>query len=149
IMERKPRDPREEILSRKSLVYAIGVGAIMCVGTLALFIYGLNLYPPDPELAGPRTIAFTVLMMFQMFSVLNFRSERNSLFEIGVLTNKHLIGAVFSSILLQLAVIYVPFLQGVFGTVPIGLFEWLLIILVSSSALVIVEIQKLIVRKRS
>lgn len=149
IMERKPRDPREEILSRKSLVYAIGVGAIMCVGTLALFIYGLNLYPPDPELAGPRTIAFTVLMMFQMFSVLNFRSERNSLFKIGVLTNKHLIGAVFSSILLQLAVIYVPFLQGVFGTVPIGLFEWLLIILVSSSALVIVEIQKLIVRKRS
>ncbi|MFX0067783.1 MAG: calcium-transporting P-type ATPase, PMR1-type [Promethearchaeota archaeon] len=149
IMQRKPRDPREEILSKKSLIYAIGVGAIMCIGTLALFVYGLNLFPPDPEFRGSRTIAFTVLMMFQMFSVLNFRSEKNSLFKIGALTNKYLIGAVFSSILLQLAVIYVPFLQGVFGTLPIGLFEWVLIVLVSSSVFIVVEIQKLIVRARS
>jgi Ca2+-transporting ATPase len=90
-------------------------------------------------------MAFTMMTMFEMFNAFNCRSERYSIFQVGPFGNIWLILAVFSSILLQAAVLYIPFLQTIFGTTGLSLSEWLLITAISSSALIVVEIGKQLV----
>jgi Ca2+-transporting ATPase len=147
-MRRKPRDPRENILNKQTLTVALAYGAVMCVGTLGLFIYylfiinGFSLPADDPALDLPRTIAFTTLMFFQMVSVFTFRSEYKSIIKEGPLRNKYLILAVALSIVLQLLVIYVPILQLAFRTTFLGPIEWGLIIPVTLSILVFSELYK-------
>jgi len=78
--------------------------------------------------------------------VLNCRSEKNSLFKIGIFSNKYLIGAIVISILLQVIVIYTP-LAIFFKTVPLSLVDWIYIILMSSTVLIFGETIKLIRNK--
>jgi Ca2+-transporting ATPase len=94
-------------------------------------------------------MAFTMMTMFEMFNAFNCRSERHSIFQVGPLGNIWLILAVFSSIFLQAAVLYIPFLQTIFGTTGLSLSEWLLITAISSSALILVEIGKQFVPRLS
>ncbi len=143
IMERKPRNPKEKILSRGTLSFIILVGVIMALGTLWVFNSELSL-----GIAKAQTMAFTTLVVFQLFNVLNCRSMKESLFKVGVLTNKKLILAIISSIILQLVVLYIPAIQAAFGTVPLGMLDWAKVIAVSASVFIIVEIKKLIWRFR-
>ncbi|MBW2985019.1 calcium-translocating P-type ATPase, SERCA-type, partial [Candidatus Woesearchaeota archaeon] len=99
IMKMPPRDPKERIMNKKRGMLMFVIGAIMMLGTLGLF----KLYNPETDLRYAQTVAFTVLMMFQMTNVLNCRSEDLSLFRVGVFKNKYLIAAIASSILLQIA----------------------------------------------
>jgi Ca2+-transporting ATPase len=138
IMTRKPRNPKEKILSKSIIMRMVVVGSVMMLGTLVLF----KVYSLSKGVFYAQTMAFTTLMMFQMFNVLNCRSEDKSLFKIGLFSNAHLIGAITISILLQLTVIYTP-LNIWFKTVPLGLVDWLLVFLVSSSVLWVIEIIKL------
>jgi len=142
IMERNPRKKESQIFSKNIILRMISVGIIMCAGTLALF----KLYDPINNLIYAQTMAFSTLMMFQMFNVLNCRSEKNSLFKIGVFSNRYLIGAIDISILLQLMVIYTP-LAMFFKTVPLSLIDWIYIILMSSTVLIFGETIKLIRNK--
>jgi Ca2+-transporting ATPase len=135
IMERKPRKKEESIFSRNILLRMAYVGAIMCIGTLFIF----NLYKDSLDYA--RTMAFCTLMMFQMFNVLNCRSEKNSLFKVGIFSNLYLAGAIALSVVLQILVIHTG-LSKFFSVVPLSAIEWLYIVLVSSSVFVIVEIVK-------
>ncbi|OIO63419.1 ATPase, partial [Candidatus Woesearchaeota archaeon CG1_02_33_12] len=139
IMERKPRKKDSKIFSKNVVLRMMAVGIIMCVGTLALF----KLYDPVNNLVYAQTMAFSTIMMFQMFNVLNCRSEKNSLFKIGIFSNKYLIGAIVISILLQVIVIYTP-LAIFFKTVPLSLVDWIYIILMSSTVLIFGETIKLI-----
>ncbi len=91
-----------------------------------------------------QTMAFTMLVMFEMFNAFNCRSEKHSIKKLGLLTNGWLLLAVASSIFLQLAVIYVPFLQPLFNTAPLTLAEWVIIIGVSASVILVVEAGKFI-----
>jgi len=142
IMERKPRKKDSKIFSKNVVLRMMAVGIIMCVGTLALF----KLYDPVNNLVYAQTMAFSTIMMFQMFNVLNCRSEKNSLFKIGIFSNKYLIGAIVISILLQVIVIYTP-LAIFFKTVPLSLVDWIYIILMSSTVLIFGETIKLIRNK--
>jgi len=145
IMERKPRKPGEHIISKAMIYRMVFVGMIMMVGTLAVF----KLYGPEVNLLYAQTMAFTTLMMFQMFNVLNCRTDDESLFSVGMFSNKYLIGAIIISVLLQVAVIYTP-LSFFFKTVPLSLMDWGYAVLVSSSVFVFVEVFKLarrVVRK--
>ena len=118
----------------------IFIGLIMMVGTLGVF----NLYIDN--LVYAQTMAFSVLMMFQMFNVLNVRSDENSLFKIGVFSNPYLIGAIVISIALQLLVIYTP-LSNVFNTEALRLVDLGYVVLVSASVLIFGEVVKLIKRR--
>ncbi len=89
-------------------------------GTLAAFRIGLSM--GDIELA--RTMAFNTLVFFQLFYVFVCRSESHTILEVGLLTNLYLVGAVFISAALQLAVVYVPFLRSVFHVVPLNGLQW-------------------------
>lgn len=143
IMERKPRNKKEKILSNKLILRMFLIGIVMMLGTLFMF----NKYLPSINPMKAQTIAFTTLMMFQMFNVLNSRSQNKSIFKIGIFSNKCLIGAIAISIVLQLLVIYTP-LSFWFKTTFLGAIDWLWIILVSSSVLIFGEILKLVRRKR-
>ena len=142
IMERKPRKKDSKIFSKNIVLRMMAVGIIMCIGTLALFKF----YDPINNLVYAQTIAFSTLMMFQMFNVLNCRSEKNSLFKIGVFSNRYLIGAIVISILLQVMVIYTP-LATFFKTIPLSLIDWAYVVLMSSTVLIFGETIKLISNK--
>ncbi len=120
IMKRKPRKAEEQILNKKMFYSIAFIGVLIAIGSLALFAFHL----PDLRLA--QTVAFTSLVVFEIFRLQTIRTE----FNIGIFSNKWLIGAVITSILLQLAVIYTP-LNVFFKTVPLGINEWILIIAVS------------------
>jgi Ca2+-transporting ATPase len=121
------------------------VGIIVAVGTLLVLDASL----PGGLIAGTgsieygRTMAFTTLIMFQMFNVFNARSDEHSVF-FQLFHNVWLWGAVALSVALQVAVIYVPFLQQAFDTVSLQWSDWLFCTLVASSVLWLRELSKLI-----
>jgi len=119
------------------------IGAIMAIGSL----YVLDADLPGGFVAGggnlrhAQTMTFTTLMLFQLFNVFNARSDEESALR-GLLKNRWLLGAIALSILLQLAVVYVPFLQQAFSTEKLSGFDWLRCTLVASSVLWLRETQK-------
>ena len=136
IMQRPPRDPREKPL-QKDMLMTIGIfGLVMGVGTLAIF----NVYT-DQGLDYARTVAFTTLVMYEMFAVLGSRSL-SAFKHLNLFNNKWLLLSVVSSILLQMAVLYVPALQVVFQTVPLSLMDWGAILAVSSLGFLVMEVSK-------
>jgi Ca2+-transporting ATPase len=92
-----------------------------------------------------QTMAFTTLVLLNLFNVINARSEEQSAF-VGLFTNKWLWGSIALSFLLQIAVIYLPFLQQAFSTVALSLEDWLRCMLVGSSVLWLRELGKLVTR---
>jgi Ca2+-transporting ATPase len=95
-----------------------------------------------------QTVVFTTLALSQMAHVVAIRSETDSLLRIGLLSNPLLAAAVASTILLQLALIYVPALRGVFSTVPLSIADVAVCVGVSATVLVAVEIEKWFARTR-
>jgi Ca2+-transporting ATPase len=95
------------------------------------------------ELDHARTMAFTTLVLFQLFNVFNARSDERSAFR-SLFRNRWVWGAVFLSLLLQVVVVYTPFLQRAFNTTSLNLNDWLLCFAVASSVLWLRELSKLV-----
>ncbi len=148
IMSRKPRRPKESILSGGMALHIVWVGVLMVVGTLGLYASFLPPVPTPDALRHPRTIAFLSISMFQVFHVLAIRVWGQSVFTAGFFRNRFLIGAVLLTVGLQFAVIYVPFLAAVFETVPLALDQVLLCTLIASSVFFAAELEKAIRRRR-
>lgn len=127
IMNRPPRHPQESIFSHGLGWHILGSGVIIAFGTLSAFCLGLAW--GNEELA--RTMAFNTLVFFQLFYVFVCRSEHHSLLEIGLFTNPHLMLAVGLSAALQLMVVYVPFFQPIFKTVPLTPMHWAVVLTIS------------------
>ena len=127
----------------------IFVGVIMALGTL--FILDASLPGGFIEGAGTmsyaQTMAFNTLVFFSLFTVFNARSDERSAF-VGMLSNPWLLGAVVLSILLQLAVIYVPILQQAFSTVSLSASDWMKCAMVGSSVLWLRELSKVFSRTK-
>jgi len=145
VMDEPPRHPNTRIINREILLNTVYVALFMAMGTLWMFIQADR----SGNLAYARTMAFTTLAMFQVFNSLNCRSRDKSVFELGLFSNRYLIGAIVLSILLQIAAEHVPFMQVALGTVPLGWRDWGMIVLVSSSIFVADEIRKLVSRRRA
>jgi Ca2+-transporting ATPase len=144
-MRRPPYPPSENIFARGLASQILWVGLLMGVVALGA---GYWLWVPDPDNPFWQTMVFTTITLSQMGQALAIRSNRYSLFQIGVLSNKPLLGAVLLTLILQLAVIYLPFLQEVFNTVALPLPYLLLSLLFSSVVFIVIEIYKAI-RRRS
>ena len=114
-------------------------------GLVTLFATGTAPNAHDEALA--RTMAFTTLMMYQLFDVYNCRSRRRSAF-IGFLDNKWLLVAIAFSLGTHILVIYVPALQAAFHTVPLSARDWMVATAVASSLLIALEIAKIFLRAR-
>jgi Ca2+-transporting ATPase len=125
LMKRKPRHPKEGVFARGLGWKVISRGFLIGIATLAAFM--IVYYRNPDDLAYAQTIAFATLVMAQLIHVFDCRSEK-SIFERNPFENLYLIGAVISSILLMLVVIYYPPLQPIFHTIPILLRDWLLVL---------------------
>lgn len=141
IMERKPRDPSEPPITKGMIAIMVVVGLIMAIGTLAVYHFTL---PLTHNVSHSRTIAFTTLVVFQMFFVFSARSPYIPLHRLGLLTNKKLLLAVGISMLLQCLIIYLPPLQIAFSTYPLQPLDWLWVVLAASTVLIIVESYKMV-----
>jgi Ca2+-transporting ATPase len=150
VMARPPRPRSERVITRGMWRGIVYVGAIMAAGTLAVLDASLpgGLIEGAGTLRYAQTMAFTTLVFFSFFTVFNARSDERSAFA-GLFSNRWLWGAVLLSLLLQAAVIYLPFLQQAFSTVALNADDWLLCIAVASSVLWLRELGKLVARARS
>ncbi|MCH8329737.1 MAG: HAD-IC family P-type ATPase, partial [Nanoarchaeota archaeon] len=137
IMKRPPRDPEEKPISRKIFLSIVIFGLIMGLGTLFIFMQY-----KDINVGKAQTVAFTTLVMFQMFAVMSSRTLYPSLKHLNPFSNKWLLGAVCLSLSIQVIVIYWPPLQTIFGTVPLLAIDWLKIIGISSLGFIMMEISK-------
>ena len=149
VMNRPPR-PRGERVITWQMWRGIGfVGIVMAVGTLLVLDAALpgGLIEGAGDIGYGQTMAFTTLMMFQLFNVVNARSDVQSAFH-RLFRNKWLWGALALSLGLQVLVVYTPFLQKAFSTVSLSAADWLQCTLVASSVLWMRELSKLIARRR-
>jgi Ca2+-transporting ATPase len=123
------------------------VGAVMAAGTLIILdasLPGGLIEGPGPLRYG-QTMAFTTLMLFQLFNVFNARSDERSAFH-GLFTNRWLWAAIALSLILHVAVVYIPLLQEVFSTTNLSLSDWVCCAAVASSVLWLRELSKIVVR---
>jgi Ca2+-transporting ATPase len=143
-MSRPPRPRNEGALTRRMWGGIFFVGAIMAAGTLLVLDASLpgGLIEGSGTVAYAQTMAFTTLTMFQLFNVLNARSDEQSAF-VGLLGNNWLWAAIALSLLLHVAVIYVPFLQQAFSTTALTAQDWLICTAAASSVLWLRELSKL------
>ena len=144
IMSRPPRHPKESIFAHGLGLHAIWVGLLMA--GIVLFIQAWSIKTGHLHW---QTMVFTVLCLTQLGHVLAIRSEKESLFKIGLFSNKYLLGAVLFTIALQLATIYLPFLNPIFKTEPLALSELTITIALSSVVFFAVEIEKLLRRRKA
>jgi len=147
VMLQRPRPRSESVITGSMWLEVLLSGAIIAAGTL--FVLDASL--PGGFVAGPgtlahaQTMAFNTLAFFSMFMVFNARSATRSAFA-GLFSNRWLWGALLLALLLQAVVIYVPFLQQAFSTVPLSARDWLVCAAVGSSVLWLRELSKLIRR---
>jgi Ca2+-transporting ATPase len=143
LMKRPPRHPRESIFAYGLGIHASWVGLLMAAVVLSLQAWAIHIGD-----AHWQTMVFTVLCFLQLGHVMAIRSERQSLFTQGILTNKPLLASVTVTIFLQFLTIYVPALNPVFRTQPLSAMELLAVLALSSIVFFSVEIEKLVKRSQ-
>jgi Ca2+-transporting ATPase len=128
MMSRSPRPPREGIFSRGLGLKIILQGLIIGGTTLLIYMYKLK---GGAALDQARTAAFAALVFAQLFFVFQCRAEQRAIFQISLLDNKYLLGAVLISSIMQILVMTVPWLQTIFYTTTLSGEDWLIIIFVT------------------
>ncbi|PVX44370.1 Ca2+-transporting ATPase [Flavobacterium sp. 103] len=142
IMSRPPRSPKENIFAGGMATHILWVGFLMGVVTLGIQAWSIHYNNSHWQ-----TMAFTVLCLSQMGHVMAIRSERESIFKIGVFSNKPILGASLLTVGLQMMIIYTPFFNTIFRTQPLTVYELVITIAVSSIVFCAVELEKWTKRK--
>jgi potassium/sodium efflux P-type ATPase len=147
VMTRPPRRPGDRVIDRDMWIGIVFVGLVMATVTLAALDLRLDggLLGGSGDVEEARTMAFTTLVLAQLFNCFNARSERASAFH-RLFTNAYLWGAVALSLALQVAVVQTPFLNDAFVTTPLSAGDWLVCIGLASVVLWAVEGKKLVER---
>ena len=147
VMERPPRSRSDRLIDARMWTGILVVGATMAVATLLTLDFGLpgGLVEGDLGLSEARTMAFTVLVLAQLFNVFNSRSDTVTAAR-QLFTNPWLWAAVGLSLSLQFAVVYLPLLNEAFDTRPLDPGQWLVCLAMASIVLWVDEIKKLLVR---
>ncbi len=144
VMRRPPRDARKPILNSHLLWRVLFVSIILMSGTFGLFVWDME---KNAVIEHARTVAVNTLVMFEIFYLFNARYITASIFSReGLMGNRYVLIAIVVLIILQLGFTYLAPMQLLFGTTAIGFEEWLTIILISSSVLFLVELEKYVVR---
>lgn len=139
IMLRPPRDPKETLLNRGLLIYTLGIAGAIVAGSLGLFYLALQ---AGEDLTYARTVAFAALGFFTLYNAYASRSLEKSIFRINPLSNKKVLVGIAASVFSLLVVIYIPFLQGFFGTVPLRGETWGAILVAGLLVIAVSEVMK-------
>jgi P-type Ca2+ transporter type 2C len=147
VMRERPRAMGEGAITGPMWAGIVFVGVIMAVGTLLVLDASLpgGLIEGSGTMRYAQTMAFTTLLFFSLFTVFSARSDEHSAFR-GLFSNGWLWGAVLLSLALQMAVIYIPFLQQAFSTVSLSAADWLQCAAVGSAVLWLRELSKVAMR---
>ncbi len=152
IMDRKATKRKEQILSRRGLIMILWQGLVLTLGALFIYFAGpllFNTHNLLQDRAVFQTSVFTTLVITQLLHTFNFRFENKGILRKHILENKYLNLAVIVSILLQIGIVYVPWLQGVFKTASLNLYHWLFIITSSVVPVLIINfVNEIIYKKR-
>lgn len=157
IMERKPRDPKEKIMTKTFVERFLYLGLIMGALVMGTYIWTLYRYGwnwgqiiTDESFIHLKgsSVAFALLVIIQMVNAFNARSEKNSIFKLGFFTNPYLLGAILISLLTTIAIVEVPFIQEYLHTTSLNWSDWSIIIGASLIVLVVEEIRKIFVRHK-
>ncbi|MCA9968931.1 MAG: cation-translocating P-type ATPase, partial [Anaerolineales bacterium] len=144
-MQRPPRAPQESLFSGGLTRHVVWVGLV--IGLAALAVGALYRDPADPADNRWQTMIFTALAFMQMGQALASRSTRVALWSLGLLTNPVLLGLVAVTAVLQLLVLYVPFLDRFFEITPLSLGELLLCVALGVGMLLLIELEKAWLRR--
>jgi Ca2+-transporting ATPase len=142
VMDRPPRPAHESILARGLWQHAVWVGILMAGVTLPLLVLAREAGWPW------QTMVFTTLAFLQLGHAIAVRSERQSVFRLGLLSNRWHALAIAASVVLQLVIVYVPAFQPAFGTEPLDPLQLVVVLAVSPTAFIAVEIEKWVTRRR-
>ena len=142
VMERKPRAKNESIFAHGVGAAAVLQGLMIGLLTLIAYYIGSRTAVTNAGIPLGETMAFAVLAISQLVHSLNIRSS-HSLFKIGFLSNKYMVGAFLISLALMLLVLNVPFLQQVFEVITMSFNQWLIVIGLALVPLIVMEIIKL------
>ncbi|MEM3396441.1 MAG: HAD-IC family P-type ATPase [Thermoplasmata archaeon] len=151
IMKHKPRNPKEHILSKEMVSAILVNGLAMAFLTLFVFWYSYNFAPADymgsqiTREAYAQTMTFSAFVIFQMYSALNCRNLRESLFSLKM-NNRLLLITIVLAILLQVFAVYAPFMNSTFRTIPIRTIDWLTIFLLGIILICVDETRKYLMR---
>jgi len=143
IMERKATKRRDQILSKKRLGMILWQGLVLTIGALFMYFIGPKLFNTHSLLHDKdvfHTCVFTTLVLTQLFHSYNFRFEDKGIFRKGIFENKILNLSILGSILLQVALIYVPFLQRIFSTTSLTAYQWLMVLASSIVPVIIINL---------
>lgn len=140
IMSVPPRDPKESILDKKTMALIISQAVAITVATLGSYYYGLQHYPDHIE--GARTVAFFTLITSELLRSYSVRSDKYTVFHIGIFSNKTLVYGTLLSFFMMLCVIYIPFLQTYFKTVSLGIKELSVALPLSFIPFIVAEVGK-------
>lgn len=121
-LQQAPRDPRVGLLYPGLLLRSAFLSVLLGVGVTLLFSWTLNHY----DLREARTAVFSAIVVFEWLVAFNARSDELTIFRLGVLRNRPLLLALGIAVVLQLAVIHLPFMHEPFSTVPMHAFEWVM-----------------------
>jgi Ca2+-transporting ATPase len=143
-MDRPPRPPDEGVITRR-MATMMGIQG-MIIGLLTLGAFVIEYYVVGGSVERARVMAFSTTIFAQNIHAFNVRSNRFSVFQLGLFTNRWLVAAFGAVILSELAVIYLPIFQPIFKTMPLSLQDWGVVIGLGVMPLIIVEIVKLIRR---
>lgn len=143
IMKRSPRNPKLNIFAEGMAIHILWVGFLM--GGITIGMQAWSLHHQDSHW---QTMTFTTLCFSQMGHVMAIRSDKESVFKLGVLSNKPMLGALLITIALQLMIIYTPFFNDIFKTQPLTIYELGITVLVSSIVFWAVELEKVFKRKK-
>ncbi len=139
-MTRKPR-PRSERIYKGLSAFIVYYPILMTISAMLIFYF---LYSQSHDLIKAQTATFLTVASFEMYQAFASRSVRYPAFKVGIFKNRWLILAVLSSFIITMVVIYLPFFNKVFGTVPLNIFEFVTILIISSLGFIYLELYKYI-----
>ncbi len=152
MMDRPPHDPKESIFARGLGWYMVRVGIVFAILAIALMLWAYN-YTQNPEIPGNperwKTMVFTMLCLSQMGHAIAIRSDRKLAIEMSQFSNPYVLLAVVVTTILQILLIYVPFLRNFFGTHYLSITELLVCVGFSTLLFVWIELEKLFIRSRT
>lgn len=148
IMERRPRGADESILTPRRRFDIVAQGLLITLGGLIMFVGAQTGWIATDGPAHAQTMLFTTMVLTQLLHAFNFRSDSRSVFRLESLRNRWLVMAFLGSMALQALVIYVPALQRIFSTRPLGMRDWIAVVLAALVPLVAIDVLK-VARGRS
>jgi Ca2+-transporting ATPase len=143
IMDIPPRDPDEAILDRRMLMGVSFQSLAVAGASLAAYLTALGAYGVE-NIVEVRTITFTTLILSELLRAYSSRSQKYTLFKIGIFSNKKMLLATAGAFLLLMAVLYIPFMNDIFYTFPLNGGDWTIVLRFAFIPLVVGELSKIV-----